>query len=115
MTRRILVLIRSNPEESHRAGEGIRIALGLAAGDHEVEVILRDRAPLLLTPDIEGLVDGETTEKFLATLKEFIPAFYIDKESAGKIDLSDSDYKTILLAPEEVAEKVAAAESFFVF
>lgn len=115
MTRRILVLIQSNPEKSHRACEGIRIALGLAAGEHAVDVILTDRAPLLLTPDVEGFIDGEMAEKFLATLKEFIPAFYIDKEGPGKIDLSDSGYKTIFLSREEIAEKVAAAESFFVF
>ncbi len=115
MIRRILVLIRSNPEESHRACEGIRIALGLAAGEHAVDVILADRAPLLLTPDIDRLTDGEMAEKFLATLKEFIPVFYIDKQSAGEIDLSDSDYKTSLLSREETAEKIAAAEIFFAF
>ncbi|SRR5579884_1024105 len=115
MTRRILVLIRSNPQESHRAGEGIRIALGLASGEHEVDVVLTDRAPLLLTPGIENFVDGELTEKFLATLKEFIPVFYVDKESAEKVDLSESDYQTALLSRDEIAEKIAAAESFFAF
>ncbi|TAK09502.1 MAG: hypothetical protein EPO39_02265 [Candidatus Manganitrophaceae bacterium] len=115
MTRRILVLIRSDPEKTHRAGEGIRIALGLASGEHAVDVVLTDRAPLLLTPEIEGLVDGEMTEKFLAALKGFISPFYVDQESAGKIDLSESDYQTALLSREEMAEKIAAAESFFVF
>ena len=92
MTRKIVVLIRSNPQESHRASEGIRIALGLASGEHEVEVILTGKAPLLLTPGLEEYVDGEMTEKFLTTLKEFIPVFYIDKVTLDEIDISESDY-----------------------
>lgn len=115
MTYKIVVLIRSNPQESHRASEGIRIALGLAAGEHEVEVILTGNASLLLAPDLEDTIDGEMTEKFLASLKEFIPAFYIDRESSGGIDLSESDYKTKLLSSDEIAEKIAAADRFATF
>ncbi|MFY9268823.1 MAG: DsrE family protein [Candidatus Manganitrophaceae bacterium] len=115
MTRRVVILVRSNPEESHRAGEGVRIALGLVSGDHTVEIILTDKAPLLLTPEVEELIDGEMTEKFLTTLKEFIPAFYVDKTSTGTIDLSDTDYKVIPLSQEEIAEKIAAADIFSVF
>lgn len=115
MTRTVVVLIRSDPETSHRACEGIRIALGLASGEHEVEVILTDRAPLLLTPDTDGLVDGEMAEKFLSTLQEFIPTFYIDRESAQGIDLSESDYKTVPLSKKEIAEKIATAQRFALF
>ena len=46
---RVLVFVRGNPEVSHRPGEAIRIALGLAAGEHRVELILTGNAPLLLT------------------------------------------------------------------
>lgn len=115
MTRSVVVLIRSNPETSHRAVEGVRIALGLASGEHAVDVILTDRAPLLLTPDVECLVDGEMAEKFLSTLQEFIPNFYIDQESAKGVDLSESDYKTVPLSKNEIAEKIAAAQRFAVF
>lgn len=115
MTRSVVILIRSNPESSPRAVEGVRIALGLASGEHEVEVILTGRAPLLLTPDTDGLIDGEMAEKFLSTLQEFIPAFYIDQESAKEIALSESDYKTVPLSKKEIAEKIAAAQRFAVF
>lgn len=115
MIRSVVVLIRSNPETSHRAVEGVRIALGLASGEHEVDVILTGRAPLLLTPDMDGLVDGELAEKFLSTLQEFIPAFYIDQESAKGIDLSGNDYKTVPLSKQEIAEKIAGAQRFAVF
>ena len=115
MAYKIVVLIRTDPEKSHRAGEGIRIALGLAAGDHQVEVILADRAPLLLTPDLHEYVDGEITEKFLASLKDFIPVFLIAKESANKLDLSESDYPIQLFSKDEIAAKIAAADRFMVF
>ena len=115
MTYKVVVLIRSNPKESHRAGEGIRIALGLASGDHEVEVILADQAPLLLTAELDEYIDGELTEKFLSTLKEFIPTFYIEERSAKEVDLTDSNYGMVLLSTDEIAAKIAAADHFAVF
>lgn len=115
MTHKVVVLIRSDPRESHRAGEGIRIALGLASGEHEVEVILAGKGPLLLSPDLREFVDGELTEKFLLTLKEFVPTFYVEGESVKEIDLSESDYDASLLSGEEIAAKIAAAERFAAF
>jgi sulfur relay (sulfurtransferase) DsrF/TusC family protein len=115
MTQKVVVLIRSNPKESHRAGEGIRIALGLASGEHEVEVILAEQAPLLLTADLDEYIDGEMTEKFLSTLKEFVPTFYIEEKSAKEIDLSESDYETIILSADEIAAKIAATDCFATF
>lgn len=115
MTHKVIVLIRSNPKESHRAGEGIRIALGLASGEHEVEVILAGRAPRLLTDELYDDVDGELTEKFLLTLKEFIPTFYIEEKSAKGVDLAGSDYETAILSADEIASKIASADRFAVF
>ncbi|HET6369862.1 MAG TPA: hypothetical protein VFG95_01610 [Nitrospiria bacterium] len=110
---RAVVLIRSDPEESHRPGEAIRIALGLAAGEHRVEVILTGKSPLLLTPELEDLVDGEMTEKFLTTLREYVDTFYV--EAGNSTDLSESDYPTAILSGEEVAKKMAAARRFLIF
>jgi hypothetical protein len=110
---RVVVLIRSDPRKSHRPGEGIRIALGLAAGEHRVEVILSGNAPFLLTPQIEELEDGETAEKFLTTLKEYVDTFYVEKATA--VDLSDSDYPLTPVGPEEIAKKISDADCFLVF
>jgi len=115
MIHKIVVLIRSNPKESHRAGEGIRIALGLASGDHEIEVILAGPAPRLLSDDLHAFIDGELTEKFLLTLKEFIPTFYIEEESAKEVDLAGSEYETAILSADEIAARIAAADRFAVF
>ncbi len=105
---KVVLIVRSNPEESHRACEGIRVALGLASGEHEVELILADQAPLLLTSDLHDYVDGELAEKFLMTLKEFIPCFYVDCESG--VDLSDSDDVIHRLSRDEIAKKIATSD-----
>lgn len=78
-------------------------------------MILTYKAPRLLAPDLTEYIDGEMTEKFLSTLKEFIPVIYIDKESAKEIDLSESDYQTALLSADEIAAKIAASDRFALF
>ena len=118
----VIVLIRSNPKESHRPCEGIRIALGLAAGDHEVGVILMGEARLLLTPEVDEYIDGELTVKFLAGLTEFVPVFYVEEKGPGNdspesdsVDLSDSEYPIERLSHEAIAERIAAAAHFVAF
>jgi len=110
---RVVILIRGNPEESHRPGEAIRIALGLAAGEHAVEVILTGMAPLLLSPQLEDLVDGEQTEKYLTTLCEYIETFHI--EDGNAVDLSESRYRRDVLTRKQIAGKMAAAERTLIF
>ncbi|HIE66072.1 MAG: hypothetical protein ABGX83_00720 [Nitrospira sp.] len=112
MSKKILILIRSDPRQSHRTCEGVRIALGLAASGHQVELIFTEEAPRILENDIEDLVDGEIAMKYLTTLKEFIPVLYIDDAGAGGIDLSGSDYQIKPLSKEEIASKMAESDWF---
>ncbi|MBN4054513.1 hypothetical protein JYT87_02265 [Nitrospira defluvii] len=114
-TKKIIVLIRSDPRVSHRPCEAIRIALGLASSEHSVEVILSETAPLLLMEKADEWIDGERTVKFLSSLNEFIPAFFIDKDSSGEVDLTEIGFNTILLTREAIASKLARAESFLTF
>ncbi len=110
---KVVVLIQSHPRENHRACEGIRIALGLASGAHDVDVILVGPAPFLLTPEAEEWVDGEMALKFLATLKEFIPAFWVEQETP--IAFSETDYTVTRLSREDIAARLAAADRFVAF
>lgn len=110
---RVVVLVRGNPRTSHRPGEAIRIALGLAAGEHRVDVILSGDSPLLLTPELEEFVDGEMTEKFLTTLREYVETFYV--EQGTSVDLSDSAYPITPIGPEETAKKISGADRFLAF
>ena len=114
-TKKVIVLIQSDPRVSHRPCEAIRIALGLASGEHQVEVILSGTAPLLLKEEANEWMDGESTVKFLNALNEFIPTFFIDKESVGEVDLTEIEFDTILLTKETIASKLAKADSFMTF
>jgi hypothetical protein len=109
----VVVLIRSNPMESGRATEGIRVALGLASGGHRVELFLIDGATRLLEPDAEEAIDGEMGQKFLATLREWIPHFVVEAANAG--DLSKGENNLCPLSREEIASRIAAADRFILF
>ncbi len=104
MASHILILIESNPKESHRACEGIRIALGLAACNINVELILSSGAQVLLTDDIDDCVDGELAKQYLANLNKFIPTIYIEKEG-------NYEYHTMLLNRSDIDQTIASAES----
>jgi len=115
MYTKIVIFIQNNPLESHRPSEGIRIALGLAACNHSVDVILANQASLLLSDRIEDRVNGERTAQYLAELKEYVPAFLIDKETVGEMPYLSNEYKTVPLSRHEIAQKIAAATCFVTF
>ena len=109
----IVVYIRSDPFKSHRPCEGIRIALGLAACNHTVTLILANKAPILLTDHLEDCIDAETAKIYLATLPRFIPAFFIEK--GNEADLTQAPYTTTFWSKQEIAEAVAKTGCFLLF
>ena len=111
----ILVLIKSNPLESHRPVEAVRIALGLISGEHSVAVVLLNQAPLLLSDDTEDLIDGDILQKYLPTLKELGQTFLVE-ETAFKTHLSKgSDYTIQAVSFDKIAHQVQQANRFFIF
>ncbi len=111
---KVVVLIRTDPRSSHRPCEGVRIALGLAAGDHEVDVILSGKSPLLLS-QTDDMVDGEMAEKYLPSLKEYVPKFYVERETVDPADLDGTDYEIEPLGAKEVAQRLASADRSIIF
>jgi len=114
MNSKVVVFIESNPIESHRPSEGIRIALGLAACNHSVDIILVNQAIFLLTA-IENIIDNETIQRYLSELKESIPAFFIYKESIEENNHIMPEYNAIYLSRDEMAKKIATATCFIKF
>ena len=55
----VLVLISEDPRASHRANEAMRIALGVVAGENEVDIVLAGAGAHLLDEDTDELVDGD--------------------------------------------------------
>jgi hypothetical protein len=64
----VLIVIGEDPRSSHRANEALRIALGIAAGDTPVTLVLLGPAVHLLDEDAEDLVDGDDIVRFRASL-----------------------------------------------
>ncbi|MBI3994754.1 MAG: DsrE family protein [Nitrospirae bacterium] len=115
MTDAILVLIKSNPLESHRPVEAIRIALGLASGDHTVVIVLLSQAPLLLADDTEDLVDGDILQKYLPTFKEMGQTFLVEEGSLRAHPLKDSDYKIRPVSLDGIADLLRQAGRSIIF
>lgn len=115
MEQNIVVLVKSNPEKSHRAVEAIRIALGLLSGDHRVSVVLMDKAPLLLGDEAEDLVDGEDLDKYLPPFRELDQTFYVEKGALDRINLRGNDYKIQPISMQEISSLIAQADRHLIF
>ena len=111
----VLVLIKSNPIESHRPVEAIRIALGLISGEHAVTIVLMNRAPLLLAEDAEDLVDGDILQKYLPAFKELGQTFHVEENSLKRAGLNQTDYKVEAVSYDGINELMQQAERFFIF
>jgi len=66
----ILVIIKQDPFASHRAAEGLRIAMGLSTGTSTLSIILLGKARSLLTDDFFDAIDAEILEKHLPVIQE---------------------------------------------
>ena len=76
MPLKIIVVIKQDPFVSHRAAEGLRIALGLSTGTSTLSIILLNNARMLLTEDIDEAPDAEILEKHLPVIQDLeIPIF----------------------------------------
>ena len=112
---KIVFLIRSNPCESHRPAEAIRIAAGLGVGKNPIKILLSSEAPRVLSSEEEDLIDIEIIEKFLPFIEEMGIPFYVEKDSPGEAALKSSPYGFRTIGPEESSELLAGGHYVLVF
>jgi len=74
----VLVLISADPRTTHRANEGMRIGLGIVAGENDVTFVLRGPGVHLLDEDTDDLVDGDDIAKFRANLRRLDIPFHVE-------------------------------------
>ncbi len=115
MHKKIVVLIQSDPRTSHRACEGIRIALGLVASEHEVTVLLTKQALHVFAPDKTDFVDEDRLEHFLLAFEHFPGVLFMDVASRKTFDFSLEDEGVGLLSQSASTEKISEADCFFTF
>ena len=89
MSSSIVFVIRGDPRTSHRPVEALRIALGLAAGEHDITVVLEEEAPRLLAKDADDVVDVEILEKYLPSFKQLGIPFVVTTPQRHDVPLQD--------------------------
>ncbi|UCE18539.1 MAG: hypothetical protein JSV84_17080 [Gemmatimonadota bacterium] len=113
----IAIVIRSNPIESHRPAEALRVAIGLSGGEPEkINIILIDSAPALLYHDPWDLEDGETFEQHLDAMLEYGMIFnveesYVQQEGGPE----ETDFEVKIVSVEDVSKLIAQSSKVLVF
>ena len=114
MASQTVVLIRSNPETSHRPVEALRIALGLSSQE-PAAVILVDKAPLLLSESSEDLAAGEELQKYLPAFRESESPIYVEEGALKACSLGKTEFAIQPVTHAEIAQIMAEAKNLIVF
>ena len=110
----IVVLIQEDPLKSHRPAEALRIALGLSTGPNPLQIVLLDRAPLLLTEDASDSVDGEILERHLPVIQELGIPIIVPQGSHNEFSF-DPGFTVSELPEEGIANSLSEAERVLIF
>ncbi|MFO0775190.1 MAG: DsrE family protein [Nitrospiraceae bacterium] len=114
VSQHVVVVIREDPTASPRAVEALRIALGLAAGDARITVVLLDRAVQLLATDRDEIEDVETLEKYLPSFAHLEIPFVVPSGTASSVEL-EPDYQVTEATPETIRSLSRTADRVMVF
>ncbi|MCI0548186.1 MAG: DsrE family protein [Candidatus Rokubacteria bacterium] len=112
----VLVLISEDARVSHRANEAMRIALGVVAGEHPVDVVLTGPAVHLLDEDTDDLVDGDEIARYRAALRGLGVPFHVDADSVpGDPSWNAEGHPVVTVTAEAIAALASRARRFLVF
>jgi len=81
MAKKVAVVIREDPRQTHRPVEALRIALGLVAGTHATTVVLLNDAVRLLSEDLDDVIDVDILEKYLPSIEHLEIPFIIQSDT----------------------------------
>jgi hypothetical protein len=112
----VLLLISSDPRQSHRAFEAMRIGVGVVAGENEVTFILTDGAVHLLDDDTDDLVDGDDIAKFRGSLRTLGIPFHVEATAIpNDPDWNTDGHPVVPISRQRIAELVRQARRFLIF
>ncbi len=113
-TASIALIIREDPLTSAVPVEALRIALGLAAGENPITVILLGPAVHLLAEDSDEIVDLEILEKYLPSFEHLQIPFLLVYTSDKRPEIQEGFAVTVGTV-ESARQAMAAAERVLVF
>jgi hypothetical protein len=113
----ITIIIRSNPLESHRPAEALRVAIGLSGGESErIHIILMDSAPALLYHDPWDLEDGEALEQHLDAMLEYGMTFFVEEDYVEKESgTGETDFEVKKVTGEDISKLISGSSKVLVF
>ena len=110
----ITVLIRSDPMVSHRPAEALRVAIGLSGGEAEkINIVLIDKAPVLVFADPYDFEDGEAIEQHLEAMNEYGMIFNVEETYLQKGTETDFEIQKITI--ESLASFIRQSRNVLVF
>jgi hypothetical protein len=111
-----LVVISEDPRVSHRANEAMRIALGVVAGENEVDIVLAGPAVHLLDEETDDLVDGDEIAKYRASLHKLDVPFHVEEAALPSgAGWNVEGHRIIPIGTAGIAARLARATRFIVF
>ncbi len=110
----VIVVIREDPQKTHRAVEALRIALGLSTGENPLSVVLLGQAPLLISEAPEDIVDGEILEKYLPSFKHLKIPFVVPAGTSARFGL-DLEFTVEEWSEEAIRTAIASSDRILVF
>jgi len=113
MSKRVAVVISEDPTVTARPVEALRIALGLCAGDHETTVVLLGRSPLLLTDEIDDVVDVDILEKYRPSFSQLAVPFIL--ETGSPIEAVRKEFSMSRSQPQAIRSFLQSVDRTLVF
>jgi hypothetical protein len=110
----VIVVIREDPQKTHRPVEALRIALGLSTGGNPLSVVLLGQAPLLISESPEDIVDGEILEKYLPSFKQLKIPFVVPVGAGSRFDL-DPGFEVVEQSEEAIRAAIDSSDRVLVF
>ena len=114
MPKQLVVVIREDPTQTHRAAEAIRIALGLSTGPNPISIILLNNARQLVSEDAYDLPDGEILEKHLPVIKNLEIPIILPKGSRDTFSIDD-EFTIQESSSSQIASFMTQADSILAF
>ena len=110
MNRSALFIVTSDPRQTGRVAEAVRIAAGVGAWPQvEVTLYLHGDAALALGEDAEDLIDGDNFTRYLPMLAEAGRPILVQRGVAVTLNSADAPPLLEFIDMAQLAARVAAS------